>query len=535
MLVVIIHPEQWNGGSDRCTIGLLRHFVQAGHKVFWLTTMIDTYWAGEDFHGVEIIGPSLFAHMPLHPGDWYTQNTALALYYLFSKRGMGSPDLVVVDHSASCVPLLKWFFPRCRVLFYCHFPQQLVTPSRFFLYRWYAYLMGLVEGRLFEYVDIVLVNSEFTGRQFRQVMPTVSDAKIRVVYPPCDVDSLRCAWVRPISRADRPPNERYLFLSMNRFWPEKRLEIIIEAAAELKRRGLRPRIQMAGSVMPHIPESRIYYQELQSHCKQLELDDLIEFLPDPTDERKFELYRQCDSVIYTPPNEHFGIVPIEALEQRRPVIVNNSGGPAETVLEDITGTRIADTCGVLLANAMASHMGRKEWPQLDKDELYSKQRIRFDEKFSWKGFGRRVDEAIAELFSVDHPPTEEMAQITAERRPQQNETVHVHINGQSKCHQQNGISDSNTDLERGIIPPSRRGTFSPQRVKFLSPNGTHLPPPAAQTNGGEVPVTIGSKVSAFSAVLTNGHRNTALHRRHSEAKGKKNWAMSGKQTDRKNA
>ncbi|KAL3126086.1 hypothetical protein niasHT_001725 [Heterodera trifolii] len=182
-----------------------------------------------------------------------------------------------------------------------------------------------------------------------------------------------------------------------------------------------------------------------------------------------------------------------------------------------------DTCGVLLANAMASHMGRKEWPQLDKDELYSKQRIRFDEKFSWKGFGRRVDEAIAELFSVDHPPTEEMAQITAERRPRQNETVHVHINGQSKCHQQNGISDSNTDLERGIIPPSRRGTFSPQRVKFLSPNGTHLP---LQTNGDEVPAIIDSKVSAFSAVLTNGHRNTALHRRHSEAKGKKNWAMT---------
>ena len=27
MLVVVIHPEQWNGGSDRCTVALLRHFV----------------------------------------------------------------------------------------------------------------------------------------------------------------------------------------------------------------------------------------------------------------------------------------------------------------------------------------------------------------------------------------------------------------------------------------------------------------------------------------------------------------------------
>jgi len=52
MLVVIIHPEQWNGGSDRCTIGLLRHFVGAGHQVVWLTTMIDDYCAGEEFQGV---------------------------------------------------------------------------------------------------------------------------------------------------------------------------------------------------------------------------------------------------------------------------------------------------------------------------------------------------------------------------------------------------------------------------------------------------------------------------------------------------
>jgi glycosyltransferase involved in cell wall biosynthesis len=33
-------------------------------------------------------------------------------------------------------------------------------------------------------------------------------------------------------------------------------------------------------------------------------------------------------------------VPIEALEQRRPVIVINSGGPAETVIEGVTGTKV---------------------------------------------------------------------------------------------------------------------------------------------------------------------------------------------------
>lgn len=137
MLVVIIHPEQWNGGSDRCTIGLLRHFVGAGHQVVWLTTMIDDYWAGEEFQGVGkflnqklLKIPSNFSdireiRLPLHPGDWFSQNIALA-YHLILKTQL-QPDLVVVDHSASCVPLLKWYYPKCRILFYCHFPQQLVN------------------------------------------------------------------------------------------------------------------------------------------------------------------------------------------------------------------------------------------------------------------------------------------------------------------------------------------------------------------------------------------------------------------------
>ncbi|EJW73832.1 hypothetical protein WUBG_15260, partial [Wuchereria bancrofti] len=103
---------------------------------------------------------------------------------------------------------------------------------------------------------------------------------------------------------------------------------------------MRPRIVLAGSVMPYIPESRIYYNLLQKMVQDLKVDDIVEFVKSPTDLEKFALYRECDTVLYTPPNEHFGIVPVEALEQRRPVIVCDSGGPAETVLEGITGSKV---------------------------------------------------------------------------------------------------------------------------------------------------------------------------------------------------
>lgn len=94
-------------------------------------------------------------------------------------------------------------------------------------------------------------------------------------------------------------------------------------------------------ILNHITKrSEVIQNHLQVSVESLQVSDLIEFIDSPTETEKFVLYRQCDSVLYTPPNEHFGIVPIEALEQRRPVIVCNSGGPAETVLEGVTGSKV---------------------------------------------------------------------------------------------------------------------------------------------------------------------------------------------------
>uniref|UniRef100_A0AC34QP09 Glycosyl transferase family 1 domain-containing protein n=1 Tax=Panagrolaimus sp. JU765 TaxID=591449 RepID=A0AC34QP09_9BILA len=128
------------------------------------------------------------------------------------------------------------------------------------------------------------------------------------------------------------------------------------------------------------------------------VEELIEFIPSPTEDEKFRLYRECDSALYTPPNEHFGIVPIEALEQRRPVIVIDSGGPAETVAEGVTGTKIKAPEGPLLAEAMIHHMQKDVWEELDYDEGYVNQRKRFEREYSLDGFGARIDEALTSMF-----------------------------------------------------------------------------------------------------------------------------------------
>jgi len=42
-------------------------------------------------------------------------------------------------------------------------------------------------------------------------------------------------------------------------------------------------------------------------------------------------------LVYTPANEHFGIVPLEAMLAGVPVLACNTGGPMETVVEGVTG------------------------------------------------------------------------------------------------------------------------------------------------------------------------------------------------------
>ncbi len=52
---------------------------------------------------------------------------------------------------------------------------------------------------------------------------------------------------------------------------------------------------------------------------------------------KATLLANARLLIYTPSNEHFGIVPLEAMLAGVPVLAANSGGPLETVIDGRTG------------------------------------------------------------------------------------------------------------------------------------------------------------------------------------------------------
>lgn len=94
---------------------------------------------------------------------------------------------------------------------------------------------------------------------------------------------------------------------------------------------------IAGGYDERVEENRSHFQELNEEVEKLYLRESISFLKSPSDELKRTLFHNCRAVLYTPSNEHFGIVPLEAMLLGRPVLACNSGGPLETILHGETG------------------------------------------------------------------------------------------------------------------------------------------------------------------------------------------------------
>ena len=75
-------------------------------------------------------------------------------------------------------------------------------------------------------------------------------------------------------------------------------------------------------------------------------------LPSFSEAQRAQLLSQAQALLYTPSLEHFGIVPLEAMYSRVPVIAVNSGGPLETVEHEVTGF-LCDPTAESFASAIA--------------------------------------------------------------------------------------------------------------------------------------------------------------------------------------
>lgn len=97
------------------------------------------------------------------------------------------------------------------------------------------------------------------------------------------------------------------------------------------------KLVLAGGYDQRLQENVQHYQELEDLVKQRGLQNSVMLLKNITDEERKALLSGSLAVLYTPSNEHFGIVPVESMMMKKVVLACNNGGPKESIIDGQTG------------------------------------------------------------------------------------------------------------------------------------------------------------------------------------------------------
>ena len=275
----------------------------------------------------------------------------------------------------------------------------------------YRYPLNWIEEVTTGCADKVLVNSLYTNRIFADTFKKLHQKGILpnvlypAVHPPTaiELETALASWDTVL-----PENVVQLvrsgptFLSINRFERKKNIEVAIDAlAALIKKRAAAsassstplplPNLIVSGGYDARLSENVDYLRELGRHAAALDIRTHVLFLPSFTDAQRMALLACCIAVVYTPHQEHFGIVPLEAMAAGRPVVACNSGGPLETVVQGETGF-LCKPMGEAFAVAMEELMT----PGV-AEKMGAAAMVHVRENFSRGAFGEKVNDALLEL------------------------------------------------------------------------------------------------------------------------------------------
>eukprot|EP00899_Mesostigma_viride_P026353 jgi/Mesvir1/6902/Mv09062-RA.1 len=491
------------GGAERLVVDAATELAHLGHTVAVYTSHHSRDHCFEETvdgtFPVVVYGDWLPRHLfgRLHVLFAYVRALYLALMFMLFE---GPWDVLVVDQVSAAVPLLRlkrgW-----QILFYCHFPDQLLVQRSSLLRSLYRAPFNLWEEMSTGCAHRILVNSIYTATVFAATFArlTAWGAKPEVLYPAVRLTSRQPAPPPALAPTPSPSGggdklaksqaqatksrassnggagadgamvagvpgltkDSTLFVSINRFERKKNIQLALLSFARVlehqqpssgspgdagsspssnaaspkaandgkgkpasstashrrqkKKASVggwaepaptggvtklatevdpsRLRLVIAGGYDPRVLENVEYLEELRALAATVGVAQQVVFLTSVSSQQRDTLIEAAQAIVYTPKDEHFGIVPLEAMAAGRAVIACNSGGPTETVIHGETGF-LCDATPAAFADAMARVLAK------DKATTMGRAARRLVEaKFSRRQFGERLDAIIRDMVS----------------------------------------------------------------------------------------------------------------------------------------
>ena len=368
MKLVLVHPFLYTrGGAERVVLKVAQHFKS---KVYCSIYDPETTFSEFKDLDVEVIKTKtepLFSPFPKRIKD-----AAVAGIQFYSLK-LDDYDVINAQGTPS-----EWIRNRnSPVVWYCFSPNR----EAFDLYDWrmkkrnalqralyWSFIQPYrsIESSVAPKIEHIFTLSRVTQGRLRKYIKVDSE----ILYPGVDYERFYCGEYK-----------KYFFYP-SRIAPEKRFELAIDAFKKFraKVKDKKWKLIIAGALIKERPDHVEYYERIKEMIKgygEIRLNI-------PTNEI-LKLYADSFAVLFTPINEDFGLIPLEAMSSYKPCIAVNEGGPAEIIRNGENGFLISS------AEEMAGKMKLLAENKNLAEEMGRKGRKYVERNFTWKKFLERFE------------------------------------------------------------------------------------------------------------------------------------------------
>jgi glycosyltransferase involved in cell wall biosynthesis len=200
-----------------------------------------------------------------------------------------------------------WYCNTPTRAFYDQYPDVIDKQSFFKrqIARVWIILHRFFDQRSVRNIDSIAANSENIKNRVKKYYNRDST----VIYPGIDISRFHCSEYGDF------------WLSVNRLYPEKRIELQIEAFRRLPHEKL----IIAGGYTKG-DHASVYVQKIMQ-----DLPPNVTILGEVSEDKLIDLYSRCKALLCTAVDEDFGLTPLEAMASGKPVVAVDEGGFRETV------------------------------------------------------------------------------------------------------------------------------------------------------------------------------------------------------------
>lgn len=270
---------------------------------------------------------------------------------------------------------------------YCHTPLKILhdpitrvalrrrSSGQAAMSRVLGFPFTALDRSMWKRYERILVNSQETAQRVQSAR--LAD-DVEVLRPGVDPKT----WSRHVGL----PRRQTLLVAGRIMW-QKQIELAFETLRRLRNDYGMSHLDLvvAGAVDA---KSRTYLSQLHQSARDLP----VRFVLDPTDEELSRLYASCSLLLFTPPNEDWGIVPLEAMAAGLPVVAVASGGPTESIEHGRSGW-LVDNNSIAMADAVAGALSLSE---SDLAGHRVEAQLRAD-SFPWDAMVARLDDVLDEV------------------------------------------------------------------------------------------------------------------------------------------